>query len=89
MSASGTSIFGPSSSSASSEESRGAFGFGPSLEAATHYFSLFLLFFPPVALLLQLGIDGTLLLSMPLFLMFICGVFGTRASLSLRRNRAQ
>jgi hypothetical protein len=89
MSASGTSILGTSSPSTSSDESRGAYGFGPTLEATTYYFSLFLLFFPPVALLLQLRINGALLLSMPLFLMFICGVFGTRASLSLRRNRAQ
>lgn len=88
MSASGTSIFGDSPNANSSFEKTGSkFAFGPALGHSVYYFSLFLVFFPPLSLLLYLHTNGTLLVSMPLALMCICGIFGTRASLQLRKGR--
>ena len=62
-------------------------GFPKGLEKFSLYFSVFLVVFPFIAIVEAYLSAQTILISLPLFLMFICGVFGTRLALHLERHR--
>lgn len=62
-----------------------ASGAPPTLEKVAWFFSLFLLVFPPVAIVGTYLTDRTVLLSLPLLLMVVCGVFGLRLSTHLEK----
>ncbi len=63
-----------------------ALGFPQRLERAAWFFSAFLLVFPVIAVAGTYITERTLLLSLPLLLMMICGAFGMRLSLHLERT---
>ena len=64
-----------------------AVGFPEGLGKAAWVFSLFLLIFPPVAVIGTYTTDGVVLLSLPLLLMGVCGAFGVRLSIHLRSTK--
>ena len=64
-----------------------AVGFPEGLEKASWYFSLFLLVFPPIAIGGTYITEKTILLSLPLILMAVCGAFGMKLSLHLERTK--
>jgi hypothetical protein len=63
-----------------------AVGFPEYLEKAAWVFSLFLLLFPPIAIVGTYIADKTILLSIPLLLMAVCGAFGLRLTIYLGRT---
>jgi len=63
-----------------------AVGFPEGLEKASWYFSAFLLLFPFIAVVATYITDKTILLSLPLLLMAVCGAFGTRLSYRLEQT---
>ena len=63
-----------------------AVGFPRRLEKASWYFSAFLLCFPAIVLVGTFFTDKTILLSLPLLLMAVCGAFGMRLSNYLEKT---
>ena len=62
-------------------------GFPQRLQAASWFFSVFLIVFPPIAIIGLYVTQGIVLISVPLVLMAICGGFGLRLSLQLEDGR--
>ena len=56
------------------------------VEKAAWVVSLFLLVFPPVAIIGTYITNNVVLLSVPLLLMAVCGAFGMRLSIYLERT---
>lgn len=64
-----------------------AVGFPEDFRRMSLYFSVFMLVFPPMAIVENyINDDRTILLSLPLLLMAVCGAFGMRLSRHLERS---
>lgn len=66
--------------------SLGWVGFKRFLRPFSLWFSVFLIVFPPLALIQSLIVSHVFIVSIPLILMLVCGVFGTRVFLHLHKG---